>query len=134
MVTMYMIHTKMVQAIAQVQLITYNQKNVFQVLVWHDNTETSKLLWLKMPEKEESCPFSYLPERLEELHKFNEAHCAVRYHEVLEAFETAFTSTVPWPAAPCPTAHKEKSEYLNVSDKGAFKASDFGTSGLPIQY
>lgn len=37
MVTMHMMHTKMVQAIAKVQLITYNQKNVFQVLLLHDN-------------------------------------------------------------------------------------------------
>lgn len=83
---------------------------------------------------ESSSPFSYLPERLEELNEFNEAHCAVRYHEVLEAFETAFTSTVPWPAAPCATAHREKSKYLSVTDKGAFKMSDFGTSGLLILY
>lgn len=36
-----------------------------------------------------------IPERLEELDKLDEAHGAVRNHEILEAFKTAFTTTVP---------------------------------------
>lgn len=58
--------------------------------------------------------FSHIPEWLEELNKLNETHCAVRNHEVLEAFETAFTSTVPRPAAPCPRNNKEREKYLNL--------------------
>lgn len=49
--------------------------------------------------------FLTLPEWLEEFHKLNKAHRAIRDHEVLETSETAFTSTVPWPAAPCPETH-----------------------------
>lgn len=43
---------------------------------------------------------SSLPEGLEELDKLNEAHGAVRDHEVLEALEAAFPSAVPTLAAP----------------------------------
>ena len=50
----------------------------------------------------------YLPEWLEELNELNEVHRAVGNHEILKALEAAFTSTVPWPAAPCPTTNKEK--------------------------
>lgn len=37
----------------------------------------------------------HVPEGLEELNKFDEAHCAVRYHEILKSLETAFAPTVP---------------------------------------
>lgn len=76
--------------------------------------------------------FSYLPEWLEELHKLNEAHCAVRNHEILEAFETAFASTVPRPAAPCPTTNKEREIYLNL--KWEKKRGRFHTFSVHIQY
>lgn len=49
----------------------------------------------------------YLPEWLEKLHKLNKAHRAVRDHEVLEASEAAFTTTMPWPAAPRPEGQNE---------------------------
>lgn len=61
-----------------------------------------------------------LPERLEELNKLNEAHRAVWNHQILEAFETAFTSSVPRPAAPCPATHREKAKYLKLNEKGRF--------------
>lgn len=70
-----------------------------------------------------------VPERLEELDKLNEAHCAVRYHEVLKALETALPTTVPRPAAPRPDNETTvNSQYLRLAEpKGSdlHRSSDF---------
>lgn len=47
-----------------------------------------------------------LPKRLEELHKFNKAHDAVRDHEFLETPEATFPSSMPAPTAPGPETTK----------------------------
>lgn len=64
-----------------------------------------------------------LPEWFEKLDKFNEAHCAVGNHEILKAFETAFTPTVPRSAAPCPATHREKGKNC-ISWDGKIEVSD----------
>lgn len=58
----------------------------------------------------------HVPEGLEELDKLNEAHCAVRYHEVLKALETALPPAVPRPAAPRPDDTTVNSQYLRLTE------------------
>lgn len=74
----------------------------------------------------------HLPEWFEKLDKLDEAHCAVRNHEILKAFETAFTPAVPRSAAPCPAGPKEKETYIRWDGKN--KVLDVsGVKRAPLQ-
>lgn len=55
-----------------------------------------------------------LPERLEELYKFNKTHVAIRNHEGLEALRISFNSSMPATAAPSTKKKKERKKKSNV--------------------